>query len=445
MIWNSGLIRVPPEFPPMHCHRLCYRRLFALLCLLTPGWLHAATPTAPWPTFRGPDRTAVSSEAGLSERWPESGPPLLWQASGAGRGYSSLAIAGGRLFTLGDGPSTKEDKDEYLLAFNQADGQPLWSTKIGPAWNSGQDNWQGSRSTPTVDGDRIYALSPHGALVACESATGQELWRKDLKKDFGGKKGDGWGYGESVLIDGEKLVCMPGGEKSTMLALNKRTGELVWSAVREDDRGAGHASIVIATIGVTRVYVTTTASGALGVRASDGKLLWTYDAKATSVIPTPIIRDDLVFFTAGYGCGGALLRQVPTGSAIDVEEIYPLKRELGNKHGGLVLVGDYLYGDSEDKGTPFCADFMTGEVKWQQRGPGRGSASLVAADGSLYLRFADGTVVLAKAAPDAFHELGKFKLPAGADRPNWSHPVIAEGQLYLRADDYLFCYDLRGQ
>ncbi len=237
-------------------------------------------------------------------QWPEDGPKLIWKAAGAGRGYSSLAIVDGRIYTLGDGLSTAEDADEYITCFDQATGKQLWKTKAGPAWNDGKPTWQSSRSTPTIDGDRLYVLTPFGVLICCD-INGKEQWRKDLAQEFGGQKADSWGYSESVLIDGDKLVCTPGGPKNTMVALNKKTGELLWTTPRPEDRGAGHASIVITTVGGTRVYVQSTGSGAMGVRADDGKLLWTFDIdKTTAVIPTPVVRDDLVFFVAGYGRGG---------------------------------------------------------------------------------------------------------------------------------------------
>jgi outer membrane protein assembly factor BamB len=372
---------------------------------------------------------------------------LLWDTSGTGRGYASLAIADGRIFTLGDSSSTADDKDEYLMAFDQKTGQPLWSTKTGEAWNQGQDSWQSSRSTPTVDGERVYVLSPHGELVCCEAATGKELWRKNLKKDFDGNKGDSWGYSESVTIDGDKLLCTPGGEKNTMVALNKVTGDTIWTASQPGNRGAGHASIVMANIGGTRVCVQTTASGALGVRASDGKLLWTYDIdKTTAVIPTPIVRDDLVFFSAGYKRGGALLKQIAGADGeVTVEEVYPLQTQLANKHGGIILVGDYLYGDSDDAGIPFCAKLMTGEIQWKERGSGKGSAAFAAADGCLYIHFQDGTMVLAKASPDKYEEVGSFTVPHSGDRPSWSHPVIVGGKLYVREQDHIMCYDVKAK
>ncbi len=412
--------------------------MFALL----PATYSAAEDS--WPTFRGAERTGVSTDTGLLSVWPAGGPKLLWVAEGAGRGYSSLAIADSKFYTLGDGLSTASDKDEYLACFDLSTGKQLWKSKTGSPWTDGEANWQSSRSTPTVDGDLVYVLTPHGDLI-CFQTSGTEVWRKSLKNDFAGKKADSWGYSESVLIDGDKLLVTPGGDKNTMVALHKQSGETLWTTSRGKDRGAGHASIVISEIGNTRVYVQTTGSGAMGVRAIDGKLLWTYEIKkTTAVIPTPIVKADLVFFTAGYGTGGTLVQQVPTGDGgVEAKEIYPTNPELGNKHGGMVLVGNYLFGDSEDRGIPFCADLMTGEVKWKSRGAGKNSASVTAADGCLYVRFSDGTVALAKASPDEYKEISSFKTPGSGVRPSWAHPVIFDGKLFLREGDTVLCYNLK--
>jgi outer membrane protein assembly factor BamB len=417
----------------------------AVVCIPVMTTL-AAELSRDWPSFRGPDRSGVSKETGLLQKWPDGGPPLVWDAKGAGRGYASLAVVGNRIFTLGDAPSVADDQDEYLLAFDRESGSPLWKLKTGAPWTAGRDpKWQSSRSTPTVDGGLIYALTAHGELVCAESISGSERWRKNLKNDFGGNKGDGWGYSESVLIDGDRLICTPGGEKATMVALDKRTGDPIWTASRPGDRGAGHASIVPSDVGGTRVYVQTTAGGPIGVRADDGKLLWTYDIdKTTAVIPTPIVRDDLVFFSAGYNRGGALLRQVPSEDGeVKIEEVYPLKKELANKHGGVVLVGDYLYGGKEDQNVIFCAELMTGDIKWQERGSGQGSAGMAAADGCLYIHYANGLMSLVKASPEKYEELGSVTVPGSGERPSWSHPVIAGGRLYLREQDRILCYDIR--
>lgn len=406
----------------------------------------SANAESPWPCFRGPGRTAVSKETGLLQEWPAEGPKLLLEAKGAGRGYASVVIADGMMFTLGDGLSTAEDKDEYLSAFDLKTGSQVWKTKTGPAWNSGPESWQSSRATPALDGDRIYVITPYGKLYCCESKTGKEIWTKDLKEAFGGDKGDGWGYSESVLIDGDVLVCTPGKEKNTMVAMNKMTGEKIWSSSRPGDKGAGHACIVITDIGGTKVYVNTTASGGLGVRASDGKLLWTWeDPQATAVIPTPVVRNDYVFLVAGYNSGGTLLKQIPgAGGEVTVEKVYGLKKDLRNKHGGVLLMGDYLYGDKDDAGVPYCADFLTGEVKWNKRGTGRDSAAMAAADNRLYIMFANGTLVLAKAEPGDYVETGSFKV-GEAKRPFWSHPVIAEGKLYIRDQDRILVYDIKAK
>jgi len=412
----------------------------ALSCVLTTS-AHAED----WPTFRGAHRSAVSSDTGLLESWPEGGPPLVWKGSGAGRGYAELAVANGRIFTLGDAPSTANDEDEYLTCFDQKTGQQLWKTRTGAPWTEGKPDWQSSRSTPSIDKDLVFVLTPQGDLICCRTADGTEVWRKNLKDAFGGVKADSWGYSESVLVDGDRVICTPGGKKSTMVALNKTSGEIIWTCTRPEDIGAGHSSIVISEIGGTKVYVQSTGSGPLGVRASDGELLWSYPIeKTTAVIPTPIVRDDLVFFVAGYKRGGALLRQVPgPDHTVRIEEIYPLKVKLANKHGGVVLVGDYLYGDSDDAGIPYCASLMTGEIQWADRGSGRGSACVAAADGHLYFLFANGKMCLVKASPEKYEEVSSFQVPDSGDRPSWSHPVIVDGKLYLREQDTILCYDLR--
>ncbi|MCP4888350.1 PQQ-like beta-propeller repeat protein [Rubripirellula sp.] len=423
------------------------RRCFCclMICLLASG-LSVRGEENDWPTFRGADRTGVAPDTGLLDQWPEGGPTLLWEIDGMGRGYSSPAIARGQVFILGDGLSTTEDSDEYLICVNRADGKELWRFKTGEPWEKkGPESWQSSRSTATVDGDRVYTLTAFGQLYCLNTKTGEEVWKRHLKDDLDGNKADSWGYSESVTIDGEKLICTPGGGSNTLIALNKLNGELIWNCANPDDIGAGHASVVISEIAGNKIYVQTTGSGAMGVQASDGKLLWTYGIpKTTAVIPTPIVRDDLVFFTAGYGLGGALLKQVPNNDGgVDIEEIYPNSPALQNKHGGVVLVGDYLYGDSGDSGTPYCAELMTGDIAWKSRGSGRKSASVVAADGKIFVRYSNGVMTMVNASPEEFTEKGSFKTPGSGERPSWAHPVIADGKLYLREGDKLLCYDLR--
>jgi outer membrane protein assembly factor BamB len=232
-----------------------------------------------------------------------------------------------------------------------------------------------------------------------------------------------------------------------MVALDKKTGRPLWSCPMKGDRGAGHASIVTAEISGRKVYLQTTAAGAFAVDAETGKFLWAYPIdKTTAVIPTPIVKDDLVFIAAGYKRGGALLRQkAGPGGTVTMQEVYGLKPELANKHGGIVLVGDHLYGCADDQAILICAELETGKVVWKERGSGKGSATVIAADGHLYVRYADGTLALVKTDPSGYTEVSSFKVPGSGDRPSWAHMVILDGRLYLREGDAILCYDLRAQ
>lgn len=398
-----------------------------------------------WPTFRGADRTSVSSESNLLDSWPENGPKLLWTAEGAGRGYASPTVADGRIFTLGDGPSTASDQDEYLTCYSAQDGKQVWMTKTGPAWNEGKSSWQGSRSTPTVDGDRVYVLTPHGVLHCAKISDGSVVWKRDLKEQFQGKKKDPWGYSESPLIDGERLLCTPGGATATVVALDKHTGQEIWRCARPEDVGAGHSSIVISQVGGKKVYVQNTGGGPMGI-AEDGRLLWDYDMNPpTAFIPTPVIKDAYVFSVGGYKLGGALLQQIPgKDGSVSIKEIYGPQVELGNKHGGVILIGDYLYGGAEDQQIIYCAELMSGDVKWKGRGSGSNSASVIGADGKLYIRFQNGVMALAKADPSGYKEISSFTVPGSgdSDKPSWAHPVIANGKLLLREGDAILCYQI---
>jgi len=403
--------------------------------------------TGNWPQWRGPKRDDVSTDTGLLTEWPKGGPKLLWETKGAGRGYASVAIIGGRIYTLGD-KLTEEDESTYATCFEENGGKLVWKTKLSADYEyKGQPNWSGSRSTPTVEGSHVYYMTPQGDLVCLTTSDGKEVWRKNMQQDFAGGKGDGWAYSESPLVDGDKVVVTPGKSKNTMVALNKNNGETIWSAPVEGDKGAGHASIVTSEINGTRVYVQTTASNVLGVRASDGKVMWKYAIGATAVIPTPIIKGDLVFAVAGYGKGGALLRQVASGdNGIRVEEVYGYKKALANKHGGVVLLGDKLYGGKEDSPFIWCADLMTGEIQpgWGIRTSGDGSAAITAADGHLYVRFANGKMALVKADVKDYKEISTFKIPH-YETKSWSHPVVTGGKLYLREGDWIMCYDVKGK
>jgi outer membrane protein assembly factor BamB len=389
---------------------------------------------ADWPQFRGPDRTGLSRDIGLLKEWPKDGPPLVWKVEGIGIGYSSVSMENDKIFTMGDLKDAS-----YVFALDRATGNMLWSTKVGKPGG----NYAGTRCTPTLDGELLYAIGQFGDLVCLETATGKEHWRKNLPKDFGGQSG-GWNYTESPLVDGNKLVCTPGGKNATMVALDKKTGELIWRCgVPEGDR-AGYSSMVIADVGGIRQYVQLMAGGVYGIAANDGRFLWKYDryARNTANVPTPIVRGDLIFVTAGYGKAGALLKLISNGDTFEVTEIYE-NRELTNRHGGVLLIGDHLYGDRDQGGFPFCAEFLTGKVVWprRERSQGRGSAAITYADGHLYIRYDNGYVVLVEATPKGYAEKSIFKIP-NSEQQSWSHPVVVGGRLYLREKDTLWCYDV---
>ncbi len=390
-----------------------------------------------WPAFRGADRTGVSKDKGLLKSWPADGPPLAWKATGVGIGFSSVAVMGDRVFTMGDA-----NKDCYLFGLDRADGAKKWQLKVGAPGG----NFQGPRCTPATDGERVYALGQHGDLVCASAKDGKEVWRKNLPKDFGGEAG-GWNYCESPLLDGDALVVTPGGSKAAMAALNKKTGAVVWTGTVQGGDTAGYASPVIATLGGVKQYVTLMANGLVSFDAKTGKMLWRYGTKGdrfggnTANIPTPIVSGEFVFASTGYGRGAALLKVTKPGAEFAVEEVY-WKRELTNKHGGVILVGDKLYGDRDDSGNPWCADFKTGKVLWTRKGgEGSGSASLTYADGKLYVRYSDGWVALVDATGDKYAELSAFRVPNGKNN-TWAHPVVVGGKFYVRERDVLYCYDV---
>lgn len=388
-----------------------------------------------WPQWRGPNRDGVSTETGLLPAWPRGGPPLAWKTTGLGTGYSSVSVAAGRVFTMGDVSAAS-----HVLAFDEATGRALWSARVGRAGGGG--GYPGPRCTPTVDGDRVYALDQFGELVCLEAATGKEVWRANLSADFNGKVMSGWGYSESPLVDGDRVVCTPGGSQGTLLALNKATGAVLWRS-KEFTDAAAYASVVRATLAGVPQYVQLTDASVAGVAIDDGHLLWRADRRGqTAVIPTPIVFEDYVYVTSAYGIGCHLFKVTSASPALRVQAVYANK-EMANHHGGVVRIGDYLYGYSDGKGWT-CQEFKTGRAVWQERRR-LGKGSLAAADGRLYLRAESGagTVVLIEATPDGWNEKGRFDPPDRSEQNSWPHPVIANGRLYLRDQDVLLCYDVR--
>jgi outer membrane protein assembly factor BamB len=397
-----------------------------------------------WPQFNGPNRDRICTEKGLLDSWPEGGPRKLWSVEGMGRGFSTISIAGGRWFTMGDLADEEGDEAQYVLAYDLNSRARLWATEIGEPFKTGP------RCTPTVHGDRVYALGTEGDLVCLEVESGKPVWHVNLADDFGGKLMTIWKYSESPLVDGDRVICTPGGEDAEMVALNKFNGDVMWKcAIPELGKlgldGAGYSSAIVATIDGTRQYIQLTGRGVIGVEAETGEFLWGYNQIANNVanIPTPIARGPYVFVSTAYSTGSALLKIQRQGQQWQAEEIYYLgPRDFQNHHGGMVLVGNHVYGGSgPNRGTPTCIDLTTGKVCWQERAPARGSAAVLYADGNLIFRYDRGEVVLIEATPEEMRVKGQFKCPDQHDA--WAHPVIFQGKLYLRYGDVLSCYDLR--
>lgn len=420
------------------------------IVVLILGALVLASPvrSTDWPQWRGPDRNGKSSETGLIDQWPEGGPPLVYRASGLGAGYSSLAVVGDRIYTLGD----LED-GQHVIALDKKTGKRLWATRIGPPW---EDKYGGPRSTPTVDGDRLYVLGTESDLACLETSDGSVVWRRNLVKDFGGRqmtiRGYNWKFAESPLVDGHRVVVTPGAEEAALVALDKKTGKEIWrTAVPElgpaGGDGAAYSSVVVSHGAGVKQYVQLLGRGVIGVDAETGKFLWGYNRVANDVanIATPIIDGDHVFASTGYGTGSALLHlKSDDNGGVKAEEVYFLSGDtLQNHHGGLILDGGHVYtGTGHNKGFPICVEMASGKVAWGPvRNDGQDSAAVTYADGKLFFRYQNGLVVLVEASPKEYRQKGSFMIPE-VNQLSWSHPVVAGGKLYLREQDNLYCYDL---
>jgi len=477
------------------------------------------------PQWRGPNRDGIFPATGLLKQWPEGGPKLEWSIDKLGKGLAGVSIVHGTIYTTGG----RQD-GQYIVALDANTHAEKWAAKMSSGGGE-------PRCTPTVDGDLVFALSTRGDLVCVNATDGKEVWRKSYATDFGNPPKPGWDFSESPLVDGDKLVVIPGSAEAVMAALNKKTGDTIWKTAAvlsgKGHDGAGYTGAVISNAAGIRQYVTLVGKGAIGVDAQTGKLLWHYNrvANGTAVIPTPLVWDDYVFVSSGYGTGAALLKitkgDAPAPAApepkVDPAKVAELTKKLadlnatlaknrdarsktkngtpeyeaadklvqslkpdiakaedelnkargtaGNKegpskipgspvvaeeqywlnagvfqnhHGGMVRIGDYIYaGKGHNNGFPICLEWKTGKVVWEkERGPGKESAAVIAADGNLYFRYQDGTMALIQATPTGYTEKGVFKL-AVVKGPSWPHPAIYDGKLYVRADDSLMCYDLK--
>jgi outer membrane protein assembly factor BamB len=413
------------------------------IVLLTLTLSRSASAAAPeWSQWRGANRDGKSAETGLLKEWPADGPRLIWKSTDLGNGYGSISASADKLFVTGD-----KDGDSHVIALAAADGKRLWQSKIGKAGAPGWGGFSGPRDTPTVAGAFVIAVDQWGDLVCVDAATGKEQWRKNFEKDFDGKRPE-WGFSESPLVDGNQVIVTPGGSAGAIVALNLKTGETLWRTKTFTDN-AQYSSAMVAAIGGARQYIQLTMENLVGVAAEDGRVLWQAKRKgATAVIPDPIVDGNRVYVSSGYGTGCNLFK-VSEGSSFSAEQVYANK-VMVNHHGGIVKVGDNLYGYSDGKGWT-CQNFLTGEALWAEKEKLK-KGSIAFADGMLYCReeagnskAAKGTVALLEATPKGFQEKGRFDPPDRSDKNSWAHPVIAGGKLYLRDQEVLLCYDVKSK
>jgi outer membrane protein assembly factor BamB len=394
-----------------------------------------------WPQWRGPQRTGISAETGLMKDWPKEGPKLLWQLDDIGDGYGTPAVANGRVYML----SNRGMENEFVQALSSKDGKTVWSTRLGNVGNPNQQPpYPMARSTPTIEGAVLYAFSSDGDVAALQSATGKVIWQKHVRREFGGVPGT-WGYAESPLIDGDVLLVSPGGPEATLLALHKKTGEVIWkSAVPGGDRAA-YSSIIAINAAGRKQYVQFLDKGLVGVDAKTGKFLWRYTQTSggPANIATPVARGQYVYSTNSRRFGGGLVQLNATADGVAAEQVY-FERDAPNTLGGQVLLGDILYGTNQEG--PVAAEFLTGKIVWRDKELGPGSVFY--ADGRLYFHGENGDVVLAEATPEGYREKGRFT-PAGPPKRKdareraWSYPLVADGRLYIRDLARLWVYDVK--
>jgi outer membrane protein assembly factor BamB len=406
---------------------------------------HMTTANSDWPQWRGPERDGISQEKGLLKQWPAGGPKLVWQLNDIGDGFSGPSVVGTRIYLM----SNRGMDNEFVQALSTQNGKVIWTTRVGNVGNPDQNPpYPKARSTPTVDGNFIYALGSDGDLACLEAKRGKIRWQKSLRKEFGGQPHE-WAYAESPLVDGDVVVVTPGGAEATMVALNKKTGAVIWKSAVPGGDPAGYASAIVVKGGGRKQYVQFLSKGVVGVDAKTGEFLWRYKevVKGPAQVFTPVARDGFVYAGA-LSLGGGLVRLKPDGNGVGAEQVY-LERGLPNGFGGAVLLGDYLYGSDPAEQKVVAVEFKTGKVMWRAESLGR--SSLAYADGLLYVHAWKGDVGLLEATPEGYREKGRFT-PPNQPKPKqgvpysdtaYAHPVIAKGRLYIRDSGTLWAYDIK--
>jgi outer membrane protein assembly factor BamB len=389
-----------------------------------------------WPGFRGLDRDGKSGETGLLKVWPKKGPKLLWKVDGIGRGYSSPAIADGKIYVTG-----LDGSDGALTALSLK-GKELWRVSYGKEWTR---SMPGVRCTASVDEGRVHVISGLGRIACFDTDNGEEVWAVEAVKDFNGKYGM-WGIAESPLIDGDNVICTPGGSEATVMALDKTTGRVVWKCA-VDDQGNACCSPIAVQRGERRLIVTMLEDCTVGIDAETGELLWKdvhseYQAKATAINPvSPLYHDGCIYTTSGYNDGSAMLQLNADGSAIERKWV---ETTLDCHHGGVVLVDGFIFGSNYHgvyDGAWACVDWETGKEMYHMRWNCKGS--VIFADGLLYCydeRY--GVVALVKPDPAGFEPTSAFQVPFGKGK-HWAHPAISNGVLYIRHGDTLGAYNIK--
>ncbi len=388
-----------------------------------------------WPSFDGSHRDNISRETGLLKEWPEGGPKLAWRVNGLGEGYSTVSVANGLVYTMGN-----VGQAEMVTAIKLDTGKIAWQKPIAQASRAGGFN--GPRSTPTVDGEVIYVLGGNGDLASMNAKSGKVNWQGNILKEFSGDNIN-WGICESVLIDGDQLICTPGGRQGTIVAINKKSGKTIWKCDVPGAPQAGYASAIVADVGGVRQYIQFTSRNVVGVRAEDGAFLWSNDSSAngTANCSSPMYSEGMVFSATGYGKGGAMVELSSKGGKTEASLGYHTNK-MESHHGGMVLMDGMVYGAS-DPGVLRCIELKTGDVKWQNRSVGKGS--ITAADGHLYVRSEQGPVALVELTPTEYIEKGRFDQPNRSGAASWPHPVISNGKLFLRDQDLLLVYDVKAR
>jgi len=390
-------------------------------------------PGADWPQFNGARRDNKSDDTGLLKSWPKGGPRLLWTARGLGTGYSNVTVVDGVVYTMGD-----KGWREAVIALDCGTGQKIWATPFARATTNVSP--PGPRGAPAVAGDVVCSLGACGDLVCLDASSGKTRWQKNILRDFRGHV-PGWGICESVLIDQDRVICTPGGQKATMVAFDAKTGNVLWLVLTPDTDRVGYASPAFTKVGGLRQYIQFTAKGTIGVSADDGRFLWRDNSAASgdANCSSPLAAGNFVFSASGYGTGGSLVKLSANQSGVTAERVYHT-HAMQSHHGDMVIVDGFLYG-SCDPGILTCIELATGKTKWRSRAVAKGSITY--ADGRLYFRTEAGTLVLVEANGEAYHEHGRFEQPKRTNASAWSHPVVAAGRLFLRDQDCLLCYDLK--